>query len=90
MSVLRMTLGLALVAPFAGAQRADSPAAVKRYFYLVRPVFSGRTRTIKSRSWTSISAGPATPGFNASIRRVEETLKAAGYVEESRPNRRRR
>jgi aminopeptidase YwaD len=81
---LRMTLLASLVASSAGAQRPDAPAAVKRYFSLVRPVFDGQKAYNQVAFMDQYFRWPGNTGFNASIRRVEETLKSAGYVEESK------
>jgi aminopeptidase YwaD len=70
-----MTRGLA-------AQRPQSPAAVKHYFDLVRPQFSGQNAYDQTAFMDQYFRWPGNTGFNASIRRVESTLKAAGYVEE--------
>lgn len=67
-----------------GAQRADSPAAVKHYFELVRPAFDGQKAFDQTAFMDQYFRWPGNTGFNASIRRVEETLKAAGYVEQSK------
>ena len=64
------------------AQRVDAPPAVKRYFELVRPLFSGQRAFDQVAFMDRYFRSPGNEGFNASIRRVEETLKAAGYVEE--------
>jgi aminopeptidase YwaD len=73
---------LTCVAASAPAQR-QVPAAVQRYFSLVRPVFSGQNAYDQTAFMDQYFRWPGNTGFNASIHRVEETLKAAGYVEES-------
>ncbi|HEY4304781.1 MAG TPA: hypothetical protein VGM82_09960 [Gemmatimonadaceae bacterium] len=73
---------LALGAAGVKAQRADSPAAVKRYFSLIKPVFDGQKAYDQVAFMDQYFRWPGNTGFNASIRRVEETLKSAGYVEE--------
>src|ERR1043165_8763716 len=71
------------LADLAGAQRAESPAAVKKYFSLVRPVFDGQKAYDQVAFMDQYFRWPGNAGFNASIHRVEETLKKAGYVEQS-------
>src|SRR6266536_4929024 len=73
---------VACVAASAAAQR-QVPAAVQRYFSLVRPIFSGQNVYDQTAFMDQYFRWPGNTGFNASIHRVEETLKAAGYVEES-------
>jgi len=73
---------LACVAPAAGAQR-QVPAAVQHYFDLIRPAFSGQNAYDQTAFMDRYFRWPGNTGFNASIRRVEATLKSAGYVEES-------
>ena len=72
---------VAFATPLA-AQRPDAPPAVTRYFELVRPLFSGQRAFDQVAFMDRYFRSPGNEGFNASIRRVEETLKAAGYVEE--------
>lgn len=82
----RRILALALLSLLtfdAGAQRPDAPPAVKRYFSLVKPVFDGQRAYDQVAFMDQYFRWPGNTGFNASIHRVEETLKAAGYVEES-------
>src|ERR1700755_670189 len=74
----------AFLATSAAAPRRDSPAAVKRYFSLVRPVFDGQKAYDQVAFMDQYFRGPGNTGFTASIRRVEDTLKAAGYVEEAK------
>jgi aminopeptidase YwaD len=64
------------------AQRASTPPAVTRYFDLVRPLFSGQRAYDQVAFMDRYFRLPGNEGFNASIHRVEETLKSAGYVEE--------
>jgi aminopeptidase YwaD len=73
---------LACVATSAAGQR-QVPAAVQRYFTLVRPIFSGQNAYDQTAFMDQYFRWPGNTGFNASIHRVEETLKSAGYVEES-------
>src|SRR5690348_6887124 len=64
---IRMTaLGLLVAAPLA-AQRPDSPAAVKRYFDLVRPIFSGQRAFDQVAFMDNYFRWPGNEGFNASI-----------------------
>lgn len=65
------------------AQRSDSPPAVKHYFELVRPMFSGKNAYDQVAFMDQYFRWPGNTGFNASLRRVEGILKNAGYVEES-------
>ena len=84
----RVGLGIATAAAFAWplpAQpvRATAPA-VERSFALVRPTFSGdRARDVVAFMEQYFRL-PGNTGFNASIHHVEEILKAAGYVDQSR------
>jgi hypothetical protein len=80
--VVALLLGMA--ASVSGAQRPETPAAVKRYFELVRPVFDGQKAFDQVAFMDQYFRWPGNTGFNASIHRVEETLKAAGYVEQSK------
>jgi hypothetical protein len=64
------------------AQR-QIPAAVQHNFALVRPIFSGQNAYDQTAFMDQYFRWPGNTGFNASIRRVEGILKAAGYVEES-------
>ena len=59
------------------------PPAVQHYFDLIRPVFSGRKAYDQVSFMDQYFRWPGNTGFNASIRRVEDILKSAGYVEES-------
>ncbi len=77
-------LGLACVASAAQAQRPETPAAVSRYFSLIRPVFDGQKAYDQVAFMDQYFRWPGNTGFNASIRRVEQTLVAAGYVEQSK------
>ena len=58
------------------------PDAVQRYFDLVRPLFSGDRAYDQVAFMDQYFRWPGNTGFNASIHRVEDILKAAGYVEE--------
>jgi hypothetical protein len=73
-----------LAAPAAFAQRPETPAAVKRYMQLVRPAFDGQKAYDQVAFMDQYFRWPGNTGFNASIHRVEQTLRAAGYVEESK------
>jgi hypothetical protein len=73
-----------LAAPAAFAQRPETPDAVKRYMQLVRPAFDGQKAYDQVAFMDQYFRWPGNTGFNASIHRVEQTLKAAGYVEESK------
>ena len=78
-------LALALgAAPEASAQfRPQTPDAVRHYLELTRPVFSGQRAYDQVAFMDQYFRWPGNTGFNASIRRVEDILKSAGYVEES-------
>lgn len=81
---MRKLLALLAVAPAAlVAQRPETPAPVARYFDLIRPLFDGQRAYDQVAFMDQYFRWPGNTGFNASIRRVEGTLKAAGYVEES-------
>ncbi len=60
------------------------PPAVQHYFDLIRPVFSGQKAYEQVAFMDQYFRWPGNTGFNASIRRVEDVLKSAGYVEESK------
>src|SRR5262245_8634243 len=64
------------------AQRPDAPPAVKRYFDLARAEFSGQRAFDQVAFMDQYFRWPGNEGFNASIHRVEQTLKAAGFVDE--------
>src|SRR5690348_10323927 len=68
----------------ATAQTRQTPAAVQHYFDLVRPLFSADRAYEQVAFMDQYFRWPGNTGFNASIHRVEETLKAAGYVEQSK------
>ena len=80
----RVVVSFAVVtlAATAVAQRPDSPPAVKHYFELVRPMFSGKNAYDQVAFMDQYFRWPGNTGFNASLRRVEGILKNAGYVEE--------
>ncbi len=78
-----ITVAAAIVSPRLDAQRPDTPPAIKRYFALVRPLFSGQRAYDQVAFMDQYFRWPGNAGFNASIRRVEDILKEAGYVEES-------
>jgi hypothetical protein len=73
-----------LFAAVAHAQRPESPPAVQRYFSLVRATFDGQHAYDQAAFMDQYFRWPGNTGFNASIHRVEQTLKDAGYVEEAR------
>src|SRR5512147_1879764 len=86
MTGLRLGLtALALAAQLGHAKSAkrEIPPAVQRYFDLVRPLFSGDRAYEQVAFMDQYFRWPGNTGFNASIRRVEDILKAAGYVEQS-------
>jgi hypothetical protein len=64
--------------------RKETPEIVRHYLELTRPLFSGQRAYDQVAFMDQYFRWPGNTGFNASIRRVEETLKAAGYVEESK------
>jgi len=73
-----------VAAEAAEAQSRRIPPAVQHYFELVRPLFSADKAYDQVAFMDQYFRWPGNTGFNASIHRVEETLKAAGYVEESK------
>lgn len=77
---------LAATTPSLHAQAAkhETPPAVQHYFDLTRPQFSGQRAYDQVAFMDQYFRWPGNTGFNASIHRVEETLKAAGYVEETK------
>jgi aminopeptidase YwaD len=77
---------LLLAAPsHADAQfRPQTPDAVRHYLDLTRPVFSAQRAYDQVAFMDQYFRWPGNTGFNASIRRVEDILKATGYVEESK------
>ncbi|MGH7620631.1 MAG: M28 family peptidase, partial [Gemmatimonadaceae bacterium] len=76
---------LLAVASSAGAQfRPQTPDAVRHYLELTRPLFSGQRAFDQVAFMDQYFRWPGNTGFNASVHRVEDILKAAGYVEESR------
>jgi aminopeptidase YwaD len=68
----------------AGAQARQILPAVQHYLDLVRPLFSADRAYDQVAFMDQYFRWPGNTGFDASIHRVEETLKAAGYVEESK------
>ena len=83
---LRTALACAVLAASSlSAQSAKRvvPEAVRRYFDLVRPLFSGDRAYEQVAFMDQYFRWPGNTGFNASIRRVEDILKSAGYVDES-------
>jgi aminopeptidase YwaD len=81
-ALLAAILGVAGRSAPLAAQRAETPPAVKRYFELVRPLFSGKNAYEQVAFMDQYFRWPGNTGFNASLRRVEGILKNAGYVEE--------
>jgi aminopeptidase YwaD len=81
-----LTFGLCCIAraQSAAAQTRQIAPAVQHYFDLVRPLFSADRAYDQVAFMDQYFRWPGNTGFNASIHRVEETLKAAGYVEESK------
>jgi len=73
---------LCALPPAVQAQARQIPPAVQRYFDLVRPLFSADKAFEQVAFMDQYFRWPGNTGFNASIHRVEETLKAAGYIEE--------
>ncbi|MEP6491050.1 MAG: peptidase M28 [bacterium] len=69
-----------------GAQTAKhvTPPAVQHYFDLTRPQFSGQRAYDQVAFMDQYFRWPGNTGFNASVRRVEDILKTAGYVEETK------
>jgi len=85
MSANRAVALLLVAASAAGAQvRRETPDAVRHYLELTRPLFSGQRAYDQVAFMDQYFRWPGNTGFNASIRRVEDILKAAGYVEESK------
>jgi aminopeptidase YwaD len=72
-----------LIGHTVAAQRPESPAAVKRYFDMVRPEFSAKNAYDQVAFMDRYFRWPGNTGFDASIDRVEGILKAAGYVAEA-------
>ena len=66
----------------ARAQRAETPAAVRHILELVHPAFSGKNAYAQVAFMDQYFRWPGNTGFNASIRRIEDVLKSAGYIEE--------
>lgn len=64
------------------AQKRVSVAAAEQTFALTRPLFSGDRALATVAYMDGYFRVPGNTGFNGTIRRVEEILKAAGYVEE--------
>jgi hypothetical protein len=83
----RFARGIAVVVFAAGDATAQAPRqippVVQHYFDLIRPVFSGQKAYDQVAFMDQYFRWPGNTGFNASIRRVEDILKSAGYVEES-------
>jgi hypothetical protein len=78
-------LALGLAASRLKAQfRPETPDAVRHYLALTRTVFSGQRAYDQVAFMDQYFRWPGNTGFNASIHRVEDILKAAGFVEESK------
>jgi aminopeptidase YwaD len=60
------------------------PPAVSRYFQLVRAEYSGENARDVVAFMEQYFRIPGNTGFNASLRRVQDILERAGYVDESR------
>src|SRR5689334_24506748 len=83
----RWALALSVAASTSAAAQSATrvvPDAVQRYFNLVRPLFSGDRAYDQVAFMDQYFRWPGNTGFNASIHRVEDILKAAGYVEQSK------
>ncbi|MEO5510153.1 MAG: M28 family peptidase [Longimicrobiales bacterium] len=63
---------------------SQTPAATQRYFLLTRPAFSGARARDVVAFMDDYFRLPGNTGFNATIYRVEDIVKAAGYVEETK------
>ena len=76
----------AITTPWVGAQtpKHQTPPAVQHYFDFTRPEFSGQRAYDQVAFMDQYFRWPGNTGFNASIHRVEDILKTAGYVEESK------
>jgi aminopeptidase YwaD len=68
----------------AQAAKHITPPAVQHYFNLTRPQFSGQRAYDQVAFMDQYFRWPGNTGFNASIHRVEDILKTAGYVEEAK------
>jgi hypothetical protein len=80
----RAVLSLVLAAgQTLAAQRPESPAAVKRYFEMVRREFSAKNAYDQVAFMDRYFRWPGNTGFDASIDRVEGMLEAAGYANET-------
>ena len=83
-SFARAAVAVAIsVAPVAAQVRPETPAVVKRYLELTRPLFSGQRAFDQVAFMDRYFRWPGNTGFNASIDRVEGILRSAGYVEET-------
>ena len=81
---MRRALAVVAAATLIGHAPAQSPPVIQRYFALTRAEFSGdRARDVVA-FMDQYFRWPGNSGFNASIHHVEEMLKSAGYVEQSR------
>jgi hypothetical protein len=80
-----LALGFSVLAPTtAQPQPRTPPPAVAHYFTLVRPAFSGERARSVVAFMEQYFRIPGNTGFNATIRHVEDILKSAGYVDQSR------
>lgn len=80
-TLLAVVVSATAASPVVG-QRLETPPAVKYYFELVRPMFSGKNAYDQVAFMDQYFRWPGNTGFNASLRRVEGILTNAGYVEE--------
>lgn len=75
------------VVPFptlsAQSARREIPPGIKHYVDLVRSEFSGQRAYDQVAFMDQYFRWPGNTGFNASIRRVEDIVKKAGYVDEA-------
>jgi len=65
-------------------QKHEVLPAAQRYLDLTRPLFSAQRAFDQVAFMDQYFRWPGNTGFNASIHRVEDILKTAGYVEESK------
>ena len=84
MSLFRLGRAFLLASISAASAAAQTPPAVQRIFALTRPAFSGDRARETVAFMDQYFRWPGNAGFNASIRRVEDILQAAGYVEEAK------
>src|SRR5215831_6868273 len=80
-----LAIRMTVLTTTANAQfRPETPDVVRHYLELTRPAFSGQRAYDQVAFMDQYFRWPGNTGFNASIHRVEDILKAAGYVEESK------